>query len=201
MVQKSVAPQALCHEFNTPAVCIIHENPGTDQGKTRGHLGSELTRKAFANLRVDKDSGTGVSTIYGTDMRRREISKEQGFCFAWDEVSGMHKSCGRLGALKKVDKAARARLKAWEQFADIYEHALKLGTYGSCPALLPHDAALLRRDLDGTEKPMKAETMKKRMQRAEALGILTKPVDGRWALVDRDKWDSDGTNENKWKIG
>ena len=39
-----------------PVFCVLHENPGTEQAKTRGHLGSDLNRKAFANLRIDKDA-------------------------------------------------------------------------------------------------------------------------------------------------
>ena len=67
---------ALSQKYNCPIYCILHENPGTDQGKTRGHLGSELNRKAFANIRIDKDGG-GVSTIYGTDMRKRDLRKSR----------------------------------------------------------------------------------------------------------------------------
>jgi hypothetical protein len=37
-------------------------------------------------------------------------------------------------------------------------------------------------DIDGTEKAPKEETVKKQMQRAEALGVLRRTERGKWAL-------------------
>ncbi len=53
---------ALAQVYHCPIFCVLHENPGSDQGKTWGHLGSELNHKAFVNLRIDKDTETSVST-------------------------------------------------------------------------------------------------------------------------------------------
>ena len=101
----------LCHKYNTSIVCILHENPGTEDGKTRGHLGSELTRKAFANLRVDKDAES-VSTLYGTLMRKQDIPKSMGVCFAWNEEEKMHTTIGSARDIEKdrnSEKSQRAR--------------------------------------------------------------------------------------------
>ena len=67
---------ALAQQYSTPIFCVLHENP-FGEGKTRGHLGSELNRKAFANLRIDKDAETSVSTMWGLDMRKRDIPQNQ----------------------------------------------------------------------------------------------------------------------------
>jgi hypothetical protein len=48
---------AITHD--APILAVLHENPGQDSGKTRGHLGSELARKAETNLRLQKDPKTG----------------------------------------------------------------------------------------------------------------------------------------------
>ena len=96
---------ALAHRFDTAILCVLHENPGTDQGKTRGHLGSELTRKAFANVKVEKDDG--VSIIYGDKMRKKDIPKSQGFCFQWSDEAHMHVSIGTAGQLKAVEIEAK----------------------------------------------------------------------------------------------
>ena len=169
---------AMSHEFNTPVFCVLHENPGTEQAKTRGHLGSELNRKAFANLRIDKDD-KGVSTIYGTDMRKRDIPKEQGFCFAWDDVVKMHTFRGRAGGMKAAQKQADAIEKARSEWEPIFE---EIGTNSTCPDLTPEEAAVIERDINETKKLTTTDAMKKRMQRAEALGVLRKTKPGSWAL-------------------
>jgi len=175
---------ALAQEFHCPIVCVLHENPGTDQGKTRGHLGSELNRKAFANLRIDKDTETAISTIYGTDMRKRDIPKDQGFCFGWDDATGMHTFRGRAAGLKAAQKESEAVTKARAEWEPIFEMAAASGTNGACPALTPNEAAEIERDISGTKVLTKEPTMKKRMQRAETLGVLRKSDLLHWALND-----------------
>ena len=82
----------LAVKYNCPVIVVLHENPsGADTGKTRGHLGSQLERKAESNLRVAKD-GKGVSTIYADRCRRASIPKEAGPRFAYDTGKDMHMS-------------------------------------------------------------------------------------------------------------
>jgi len=50
-------------QYDCPIIVSLHENPGTETGKTRGHLGSELARKAETNLQLAKDTD-GVVTLY-----------------------------------------------------------------------------------------------------------------------------------------
>jgi hypothetical protein len=173
---------ALAQEFNCVIVCVLHENPGSESAKTRGHLGSELNRKAFANLRIDKDSETSVSTIYGTDMRKRDLPKEHGFCFAWDDTAGKHTFQGRAAGVKAAQKDAEAKSRAREEWERIFGFAAENGTNGACPELNPEAAAMIERDIHGTSKLTAAPTMKKRMQRAEILGVLRKTARGEWTL-------------------
>lgn len=44
----------LAIRHDCPIVNVVHENPGQDGGKMRGHLGSQLERKAESNLRLRK---------------------------------------------------------------------------------------------------------------------------------------------------
>jgi hypothetical protein len=164
---------ALCQEFACPVFCIIHENPGTDQSKTRGHLGSELNRKAFANIRVDKDA-EGVSTIYGVEMRKRDIPKEQGFCFAWDNAAGMHTFQGRAAGLKAAQREEVALARAREEWRELFDNAAELGTNGICPLLTIEQAVEVERDTPGTKKKRNFAAMKIAMRRAETLGALRK---------------------------
>jgi hypothetical protein len=170
---------ALAQKYECPIFAILHENPSTDQGKTRGHLGSELNRKAFANLRIDKDTETSISTIYGTDMRKRDLPKEQGFCFAWDNEAGMHLFQGRAAGLHAARKEAEKAAKEREFFSPIYDSKRDKT---ACPILSVPDALEIIRDMNGTENLPKADTLKKRMQRAESLGVLRKSERGGWAF-------------------
>jgi hypothetical protein len=80
-------------EFETLIICVLHENHGSESGKTRGHLGSELERKAETNLRLQKDDD-GVTTIYSERSRHTHIPKTKGQRFHWDDDLQMHVSTG-----------------------------------------------------------------------------------------------------------
>ncbi len=177
---------ALAQEFHCPIFCVLHENPSssTDAPKTRGHLGSELNRKAFANLRIDKDTETNVSTIYGTDMRKRDIPKDQGFCFAWNNDAGMHTFQGRAAGLRAAQKEAVAIAAARAEWTPIFELSAGQRENIAVPALSPKEAAEIEREISGNEKLTKQDTMKKRMQKAESLGVLRKSDPLRWVLND-----------------
>jgi len=80
-------------------ILVLHENPGSDVGKTRGHLGSQLARKAEASLRLAKDAA-GVTTMWVPHARHGEIPQSQGVCFAWSLSAGMHVTLGKAGDLR-----------------------------------------------------------------------------------------------------
>ena len=174
---------ALAQEYHCAIFCILHENPGAEHGKTRGHLGSELNRKAFANLRIDKDNTTSISTLYGTDMRKQDIPKEQGFCFAWDHAAGMHTFQGREAGIKAATRERKAIEEARAYWSEIFQVAQEIGTKSTCPDLSPEEASKIDRDISGTKNAVKHEAMKKRMQRHETLGVLRKTIAGRWSLT------------------
>jgi hypothetical protein len=173
---------ALAQKYECPIFAILHENPSSDQGKTRGHLGSELNRKAFANLRIDKDTETSISTIFGTDMRKRDLPKEQGFCFAWDDEAGMHLFQGRAAGLKAAQREEKAVSDARKTWGEIYEIASKREN-STFPALSPKEAAEIEQEISGKDELTKTDTMKKRMQKAETLGVLRKADSLGWTLT------------------
>lgn len=73
----------------TCIVCVLHENPGSESGKTRGHLGSQLERKAETNIRLEKDAH-GVTVMFADRARHAHIPKSNGVKFAWDDEAKMH---------------------------------------------------------------------------------------------------------------
>jgi hypothetical protein len=81
--------EALAVEFATTFIVVIHENPGSEIGKTRGHLGSHLERKAETPLRLEKDAD-GVTVMYADRARTAHITKEHGVRFSWNDEARMH---------------------------------------------------------------------------------------------------------------
>jgi len=69
---------------------VIHENPGNDAGKTRGHLGSQLERKAETSLRVVKDDKSGTVTMWAARARHFLLPRGEGQQFGWSTEEKMH---------------------------------------------------------------------------------------------------------------
>ncbi|OYW71991.1 MAG: hypothetical protein B7Z37_26210 [Verrucomicrobia bacterium 12-59-8] len=84
-----LAQLAIAH--TCPIILVLHENPsGLETGKTRGHLGSQLERKAESNLRIAKDGKSGASMIFSERCRHACISRDDALRFAWSVPDGMH---------------------------------------------------------------------------------------------------------------
>ena len=96
--------RALSVQYDCPVISVIHENPGADNGKGRGHLGSEFERKAESNLRLRKRNG--VTVVFSEKMRGKPITLQDGPRFAWDDTAGMHMSLkgGAADAASLVDQ-------------------------------------------------------------------------------------------------
>lgn len=82
----------LAVQYDTAIVCVVHFNPNPKFQKTRGHLGSQLERKAEVNLSLDKD-GTGRTYVTTANSRRSPIFKSDGCCFIWSDHCGRHVAC------------------------------------------------------------------------------------------------------------
>jgi phage/plasmid primase-like uncharacterized protein len=89
-----LAIQYTCHLAG-----IIHFNPNSD--KSRGHLGSQLERKAETNLAMEKDKDDESSLIFSTKNRRAGIPKHLGIAFKWDDELKMHVSHERTPSTKR----------------------------------------------------------------------------------------------------
>lgn len=92
---------ALAIKFDCPVITVLHLNPKSGNGgfeKARGHLGSQLERKAETNLRIEKDGD--VSVCWSEKQRRAPIFKDQGPRFKWSEEAGMHVTAGSAEAAR-----------------------------------------------------------------------------------------------------
>ncbi len=90
---------------NCPITGVIHFNPGSD--KSRGHLGSQLERKAETNLALKKDPDEST-VIFSTKNRRAGIPESLGPRFRFDTTAGMHVTIESRQAAK--EKAERESL-------------------------------------------------------------------------------------------
>jgi hypothetical protein len=104
-------------EFDTVICCVIHENPGSEIGKTRGHLGSQLERKAETNLRMAKDD-EGITVVYTERSREAHIPKSKGVCFGWSDDAGMHVTSAGQNEEKQGLKREKLAVLADELFSD-----------------------------------------------------------------------------------
>lgn len=94
----------LAVQYNTAIFCVLHINPSSENGKTRGHLGSQLERKAETNLALEKDEH-GITTIFTTNSRHASISKQDGPRFRWDVDKDMHVSCESMAETRQAENA------------------------------------------------------------------------------------------------
>ena len=107
----------LAIDYDTTIICVLHENPGSETGKTRGHLGSQLERKAESNLRMTKDAD-GITTVFTANSRHASISKEQGPRFAWNDEAAMHLTVDAVSTVKDSARREELRDVAVEVFRD-----------------------------------------------------------------------------------
>jgi len=105
----------LAIEYSCVIVCVIHFSPGTE--KTRGHLGSQLQRKAETNLCLTKDADDVVS-IHTERSRNCVIRKGTGPSFAWSSEHGMHMSVAVRSDHKASEKARHLRELAEDVFGE-----------------------------------------------------------------------------------
>ena len=88
--------------YNTCIVTILHFIPSGL--KLRGHLGSELQRKAAAILSIEKDAEPSVSVVKALKVRDGSPLDVPIIQFAWNKDAGMHVY---LGEKPKEEKEKR----------------------------------------------------------------------------------------------
>lgn len=157
----------LAVEIDAPVIVVLHENPAAPggNGKTRGHLGSQIERKAESNLRVIKDAD-GTSTIFSDKCRRANIPQHSGPRFQWDDDAQMHVSL----APERQEKAEKTRAKDESELAEMFDCPGALGG-------LTHKALMARiREVTG----LAPGGARKRFDKLKAPGPLRKNSEGLW---------------------
>lgn len=105
--------QDLARENNIAVCGVLHLNPGSDD-KSRGHLGSQIERKAENVIQIAVDGDNRI--FYLSKPRRKPMTKAMGITFAWDDDKG------NFAVLNKTPEQLRLEKK----IPDRYETALKI---------------------------------------------------------------------------
>jgi hypothetical protein len=153
----------LAIQHDCTIITVLHENPGSDAGKTRGHLGSQLERKAETNLRLAKDVD-GITTVWFERARHGHLPRDQGACFAWSAEHHMHRSCGNAKEIKQTAKRNKMETEAHISFGN------KEGlTYKELSALIEEHLFI------------KERAAKERIKIWLQAGIITKDAAGKYS--------------------
>jgi hypothetical protein len=153
---------ALAIQYDCTIVTTIHLNPGSDF-KSRGHLGSQLERKAETNFKAEKQDE--VITLWAEKNRHAPIPKKTAPRFAWDEEQRMHVS---------IESQQDAKDDAeFQELTELFQNAL-----ASRPAMSHADL---------TTTVTKAvsvvpRTAERKISKAVTLGIIKKTFAGLYEI-------------------
>lgn len=101
--------------YKTCIICVLHFIP--NGMKLRGHIGSELQRKAATILSIEKDDDPTVSVVKALKVRDGSPLDVPLMQFAWDKVLGMH--CCR-GEKPREEKEKRKETELVRVAHDIF---------------------------------------------------------------------------------
>ena len=91
--------------YNTCILCVLHFVP--NGLKLRGHLGSELQRKAATILSIEKDDEPTQSVVKALKVRDGSPLDVPLMLFAWDKETGMHVYKGEKPRKEKEKRKER----------------------------------------------------------------------------------------------
>ena len=91
--------------YNTCILCVLHFVP--NGLKLRGHLGSELQRKAATILSIEKDEEPTQSVVKALKVRDGSPLDVPLMLFAWDKEAGMHTYRGEKPREEKEKRKER----------------------------------------------------------------------------------------------
>lgn len=104
-------------QYHTCILCVLHYVP--NGMKLRGHIGSELQRKASGILAVEKESEHDeFSTIKATKVRDGNPLEAPILMMVWDKIKKMFVSAGKK---TEEEKAQRRNIDLQSMALDLYE--------------------------------------------------------------------------------
>lgn len=107
--------------YKTCVICVLHFVPNGI--KLRGHIGSELQRKAAAILSIEKDDNPNYSVVKAIKVRDGSPLDVPMLLFTWDKQKDMHVSAGEKPA---EDKEKRKKEELAGIVKDIFRNRKRI---------------------------------------------------------------------------
>lgn len=153
--------------YNTCIICVLHFVPNGI--KLRGHIGSELQRKAAGILSIEKDDNPEYSVVKALKVRDGSPLDVPIMLFGWDKALDMHVYRGEKS---KEDKDKRKT----EELVAVIRDAFRLNTRLSYQDL----CEVLMREME-----IKDRTAKKYIAYMREQGVLTQDANGNYQKGER----------------
>ena len=117
--------------YNTCIICVLHFVPNGI--KLRGHIGSELQRKAAGILSIEKDDNPEYSVVKALKVRDGSPLDVPMMLFGWDKAEDMHVYRGEKS---KEDKEKRKTDELIGVVREAFRKTLKLTYQELCEVLM-----------------------------------------------------------------
>ena len=117
--------------YNTCIICVLHFVPNGI--KLRGHIGSELQRKAAGILSIEKDDNPEYSVVKALKVRDGSPLDVPMMLFGWDKAEDMHVYRGEKS---KEDKEKRKTDELIGIIRDAFRSSFKLSYQELCEILM-----------------------------------------------------------------
>ena len=148
--------------YNTCIICVLHFVPNGI--KLRGHIGSELQRKAAGILSIEKDDNPEYSVVKALKVRDGSPLDVPMMLFGWDKAEDMHVYRGEKS---KEDKEKRKTDELIGVIREAFRSSLKLSYQELCEVLI-------------REMEIKDRTAKKYIAYMKEQRILTQDTNGNY---------------------
>ena len=117
--------------YNTCIICVLHFVPNGI--KLRGHIGSELQRKAAGILSIEKDDNPEYSVVKALKVRDGSPLDVPMMLFGWDKAEDMHVYRGEKS---KEDKEKRKTDELIVVVKEAFRNSFKLTYQELCEVLM-----------------------------------------------------------------
>lgn len=117
--------------YNTCVICVLHFVPNGI--KLRGHIGSELQRKAAGILCIEKDDNPELSVVKALKVRDGSPLDVPMMLFGWDKDADMH---AYRGEKSKEDRERRKTDELTGVIRDAFKSTFKLSYQELCEVLM-----------------------------------------------------------------
>ena len=117
--------------YNTCIICVLHFVPNGI--KLRGHIGSELQRKAAGILSIEKDDNPEYSVVKALKVRDGSPLDGPMMLFGWDKAEDMHVYRGEKS---KEDKEKRKTDELIAVIKEAFRNTIKLTYQELCEVLM-----------------------------------------------------------------